>query len=279
MPELPEVESIKIQLEKYLIGHEITKVEINYQKCFEGNIDCVLAEILTVRRFAKVLVLDLANHYSIVIQVKMTGQLIYRGPNLKKKPLSPKVLGGVPGKHTHVIFYLDRGGSLYYNDVRKFGNIKVIKTTDVSITGLIGKLGPEPLRDLSREKLKEIVQKSKQPIKLLLMDQTKLGGVGNIYANDALWVASINPKKISSKLTTSEIASLFKAIEEVLVEGIKRGGASDRAYVTPDGGEGEYQNFSRVYGRMGEKCKRCGAVIEKLKFGGRGTYFCPHCQA
>jgi len=279
MPELPEVESIKVQLEKYLVSHRILNVEINYDKCFEGDVGNTLAAINAIRRFAKVLVLDLDNNYSIVIQIKMTGQLIYKGPNLTTGPISKKVLGGVPGKHTHVIFHLDRGGTLYYNDVRKFGKIRVLKTEEVTTSGLIGKLGPEPFKDLTAEEFKKITLKSKQPIKLLLMDQTKLAGIGNIYANDALWVAFINPKKISSKLSPSEISILFKAIEGVLTEGIKRGGASDRAYVTPDGGEGDYQKFSRVYGRAGEKCKRCGVVIEKQKIGGRGTYYCPHCQA
>ena len=285
MPELPEVENIKLQLEKFLVGHRIVKVDINYDKTFEGEKDNILNAIKSVRRFAKVLVVDLVNDYSIVIQIKLTGQLIYKGPNLEEKPISKKVIGGVPGKHTHVVFYLDRGGVLYYNDVRKFGRIRVVKTPDVETSGLVGRLGPEPnitessaWNLLTLDKFRKIANDTSQPVKMLLMDQTKLSGIGNIYANDALWLAEINPKKKADKLGVGKIRNLFKAIIDVLGEGIKKGGASELSYVTPDGGEGEYQNYSHVYGRAGEKCKRCGCIIEKFKMAGRGTYFCPKCQ-
>src|SRR3972149_10990987 len=203
MPELPEVETIRIQLEKYLVEHKVKSVEARY-KNFEGNgRDLEGGKVKGIRRFGKVLVIDLANGYSIVIHIKLTGQFIYRGPNLlKAESLSPKVSGGLGGKHTHVIFHLDKGGFLYYNDVRRFGWIKIVKTKDVSEVPFIKKLGPEPLvagrssgqAILTFELFEGIVSKSSRPIKILLMDQEKIGGVGNIYANDALWLSKKKTK-------------------------------------------------------------------------------------
>jgi len=178
MPELPEVENIRLQLQKYLVGHRIEKVEVRWRKSLpkdEGKL--VGGKVLKIRRFGKALSIDLNNRYSAVIHIKMTGQLIYRGPNLSKTPqLSKKVMDGIPGKHTHVIFLLDRKGTLYFNDVRKFGWIKVIKTKDVEDIDFIKKLGPEPFNGLTLKKFKEIVGSTKRAIKVLLMDQTKIGG-------------------------------------------------------------------------------------------------------
>ena len=301
MPELPEVESIKIQLEKFLVGsprggalrgsprggalrgHIIKKLEIRNPKYEIEKEKIENTKITGVRRFGKVLVIDLSSNYSIVTHVKMTGQFIYQGPNLlNAKSLSHKVVGGLGGKHTHVIFNLDRGGVLYFNDYRRFGWMRLEKTSNIQKSknpnNYIGKLGKEFLKDLTLEEFSEILVKSKKPIKILLMDQTKMAGVGNIYANDALWLAMINPRKQANKLLNYQIIKLLKSIEKVLKEGIKRGGASELAYVAPDGSEGHYQDFTLVYGREKEPCKNCKTPIEKVKLGGRGTYFCPVCQ-
>src|SRR3989304_1629 len=176
MPELPEVESIRLQLEKYLVGHKITGVDAHY-KNFDGDTqNLVGANVEKIRRFGKVLSVDLDNGYSAVVHIKLTGQLIYLGPNLlKAKSLSPKVSGGLGGKHTHVIFYLDRKGILYYNDVRKFGWIKIIKSSELKIkSDFIARLGPEPVVDkksppdkpLTLEKFREIVGLTKRAIKV-----------------------------------------------------------------------------------------------------------------
>ena len=288
MPELPEVESIKLQLQKYLVGHVIQDIKILDTKILSGNPkDIIGGKVKEIRRFAKVVVIDLSNGNSIVIHVKLTGQIIYRGPNLLKVPnLSKKVAGGIPGKHTHVIFKLDKGGFLYYNDIRRFGWIRIIKTSGVENEPFIKKLGPEPFGKpqgkpslLTLDLFKQILAKSKRPIKVVLMDQVKIGGVGNIYANDALWLARIKPTKESTNLGTEEIKKLYKALLEVLKKGLKYGGASELAFVTPDGAEGEYQNHTLVYGHQGEPCERCHkAKIVKNFLGGRGTYFCPNCQ-
>ena len=280
MPELPEVETLRRGLEKYLVGHKILNVEIRHPKIFTGNEKSVVdAKIIKVRRFAKVLSIDLSNSNSLLVHVKLTGQLIYRGPNLKKHlVLSKKVLGGVPGKFTHVVFKLDKNGFLYYNDIRRFGWIKLVPTDQVETSDFIGKLGPEPFAGLTLQIFKQIISKYKTPIKLVLMDQEKMGGIGNIYANDALWLAKIYPKRPANSLNKEEQEKLYNAIIEVLKNGIKYGGASELAFVTAEGADGNYQNHFRVYGQQGKSCQRCGTKIEKVFLGGRGTYFCPTCQ-
>lgn len=281
MPELPEVETMRIQLKKYLTGHIIVSVEVRNRKTFQGDEKKILnSKITDVRRFGKVSVIDLANGYSILTHVKLTGQYIYRGPNLPKPvELSKKVTGGIPGPHTLVIFNLDRGGVLYYNDVRRFGWIRIEKTTDVEKEKFIVKLGPEPFKDLDLSIFKQILSKSSRPIKIVLMDQTKMGGVGNIYATDALWLSEINPKTPAKQLQSDKVKKLYEAVLTVLKSGLKYGGASELAFVTPDGAEGEYQNHTLAYGHTGEPCERCHkAVFEKYFLGGRGTYRCPVCQ-
>lgn len=290
MPELPEVETMRLQLEKFLTGHKIVSVEVKNRKIFGGDEKQIIdAKIIGTRRFGKVSVIDLSNKYSILTHVKLTGQFIYRGPNLscgagsgsaRKNPyLSPKVIGGLGGPHTLVIFNLDKGGVLYYNDVRRFGWIKIAKSEEVIANSFIKQLGPEPLKDLTLKKFQEILSKSKRPIKIILMDQAKMGGVGNIYANDALWASAISPKRIANSLDKTEQKKLYEAIITVLKAGLKYGGASELAFVTPDGREGEYQNHTLAYGHTGELCPRCKkAKFEKYFLGGRGTYICPVCQ-
>ncbi|HEX6977221.1 MAG TPA: bifunctional DNA-formamidopyrimidine glycosylase/DNA-(apurinic or apyrimidinic site) lyase [Patescibacteria group bacterium] len=280
MPELPEVETVKRGLNKYLVGHTIIDVDLHTPKVFTGNPkDLIGGKIKVVRRFAKVLSIDLSNGYSIVIHIKLTGQLIYRGPNLSNPPQISKKVQGLGDKHTHVIFKLDKNGLLYYNDVRKFGWIKVIKTTDVEKSSFIGKLGPEPFGKLTKDLFKNIVSKPKTPIKVVIMDQEKIGGVGNIYANDALLLSKIHPKRPASSLTSSEQETLYDNILKVLKKGIESGGASELSFVTAGGTEGQYQNHFIAYGKEGTICPICKKEkIEKIRVGGRGTYFCPNCQ-
>lgn len=267
MPELPEVETIKIQLEKFLAGREIIGIEVRSRKILaEGEKNLLGGKIIGVRRFGKVVVIDLDNDYSALIHLKLTGQLVFQGPNL-------------PGKHTHVIFSLSGSKKLYFNDLRKFGWIKIVKSQEVITERFIAGLGPEPFKDLTLEKFREVLSKSSRPIKVLLMDQSKISGIGNIYANEALWLAGVNPRRSSKSLSLSEKQKIYNSILKVLKDGIKWGGASDQAYIQPSGEEGKYQEHFLVYGREGEVCTRCKkAKIEKIKLGGRGTYFCPFCQ-
>lgn len=234
---------------------------------------------MDVRRFAKVISIDLSNGRSLIIHIKLTGQLIYRGPNLKEKVELSKKVSGIPGKSTHVIFQLDRRGILYYNDFRQFGWIKIVNTKDVETSGFVGKLGPEPLKDLTLEKFRTILSKTKTAIKVVLMDQVRIGGVGNIYANDSLWMSKIHPHRPANSLSAVEQKELFDNLIAVLKEGIEFGGASELNFVTAEGRDGGYQNHFRVYGQQNKLCKRCKKVkIEKYFLGGRGTYLCPNCQ-
>lgn len=279
MPELPEVESIKLRLAKYLTGHVIDSVEILNSKFQISKEKIIGGRVMGTRRFGKVTVIDLDNGYSILIHVKLTGQFIYRGPNLPNpKPLSKKVIGGIPGPHTMVIFNFDRKGMLYYNDIRRFGWIKIVKRQELMDEKFVSKLGKDAL-EISLKEFQDILSKTSRNIKVVLMDQTKIGGIGNIYANDALWLAEISPRRSAVGLSLSEAGKLYKTMLHVLKEGIKYDGASELAFVTPDGTEGDYQNHTLAYGHQGEPCERCHkAKIEKYFLGGRGTYWCPNCQ-
>lgn len=295
MPELPEVETMRIQLEKFLVGHTIQNIEIRNPKYEIRSEKVIGGKVIGVRRFAKVTSIDLSSGYSILTHVKLTGQFIYRGPNLKSNNLSRKVIGGLGGPHTHVIFNLDKNGKLYFNDVRRFGWIRIVKSNEIEKEKFISKLGPEPHvakgfagQALTFDYFQKLLSKSKRNIKVLLMDQTKIGGIGNIYANDALWLARINPRTPVKQLDSETARQLYEAILTVLKAGLKYGGASELAFVTPDGAEGEYQNHTLVYGREGKLCLRCGVkphsakasrgTVEKYFLGGRGTYICPICQ-
>ncbi|HZE86913.1 MAG TPA: bifunctional DNA-formamidopyrimidine glycosylase/DNA-(apurinic or apyrimidinic site) lyase [Methylomirabilota bacterium] len=268
MPELPEVETIRLGLQKYFVGHTIKQVELRLPKQFHGDPNVVIGgKVEKVRRFGKGLVIDLDNGYSLAIHVKMTGQLIF-----SKLPV-------VIGKHTHIIFYLDNNEALLYNDMRQFGWIHVVKAAAVPEMPFFKSLGKEPLKDLTYKIFVGLLKTSKKQIKVFLMDQTKIAGIGNIYANDALYRARIDPRRSASSLSQQEGERLFSAIEAVLKKGIAAGGASEWHYVDVLGGKGKYQNFFLVYQKDGKPCQRCGTIIEKIILGGRGTFFCPNCQS
>lgn len=289
MPELPEVETLKLGLQKYLVGHTIESVELHTQKQFQGDVkDVAGAKVIGVRRFGKGLVIDLSNKYSVAIHIKLTGQLIYRG---KDEPKTidvdlTRVGKTLPNNWTHIIFHLDKGATLFYNDLRQFGWVKVVLTDKVGELPFFKELGPEfevnPLASskngLTFEDFAETLGKSKTAIKPLIMDQQKMAGLGNIYANDALYLAQISPKRKASSLSQEEVKTLYKSILTVLKKGLETGGASELTFVNVLGEKGGYQRYSLVYGHQGEKCKRDGHTIEKISLGGRGTYFCPACQ-
>jgi formamidopyrimidine-DNA glycosylase len=294
MPELPEVETIKLGLQKRLIGHKIEDVKINVAKIFEGNPkDIVGAKIVEIKRIGKGLIIELDNGFVLTVHLKMTGQLVFQDKTTEGSKLSAKVGGNtLPSKYSHVIFTLDpSAGSgqvpahLYYNDLRRFGWIKVVKKTDLRDVTFFKEMGPEPKvgddlagKELMLDYFKDVVQKANLPIKVILMDQKKIGGIGNIYANDALFLAGIDPRRKGKSLTEEEAQKLFKAVYEVIKKSLSYGGSSDENFVNALGQEGNYQNHTLAYGKKGEKCSICGAVIEKIQLGGRGTFFCPKHQ-
>jgi len=299
MPELPEVETIRLGLQRYIVGKTIQAVEVRLPKIVSGETKNIIGgKVINVKRFGKGLVIDLDNGYSLAIHIKLTGQLIYQDEKVSKvsKVAKEKIGGQLPNKWTHVIFKLKSQKSkvkstsknskvkngqnayLYYNDLRQFGWIKIVRTSDVPMLPFFKELGPEPFKDLNLEKFREIASKSNLSIKVMLMDQKKMGGVGNIYANDALFEARIDPRRKAKSLSATETEKLYNSILKVLKLGLEKHGATEINFVNVLGEEGRYQNYFLVYGRKGEPCKKCSSEIKKIKLGGRGTYFCPHCQ-
>lgn len=288
MPELPEVETIRLGLQKYLIGHKIIDIQIRVPKMFAGSAKQIIgARIIGLKRIGKGLIVELNNDFVLAVHLKMTGQLIYRGPEISKVPnvSKGKIGGELPSKWTHIIFTLDNDSHLYYNDLRRFGWIKVVRKDQLMQTPFFKELGPEPPvakamagKALTLNEFRKIVQKGNSPIKLVLMDQKKIGGIGNIYANDALFDSQIHPERRAKDLSDGEIKKLYDSVLKVLKKGLEYGGSSDENFVNALGQEGNYQNHTLVYDREGKKCSRCGNIIQKIKLGGRGTYFCPACQ-
>lgn len=276
MPELPEVETIKNQLSEQLVGKEITAVQIKSNKQFHGGKDKIVgAKITRVWRRAKRLGLDLDNDRILLIHLKMTGQLIFEGDEL-------------PDKTTRIIFTFDDGSQLFFNDLRKFGWIKVLKEQEKLINQgdypdleELADLGPEPLGDnFSLDYLKKAFAKTRRAVKKVLLDQEVIAGIGNIYSSEILFQAGVDPRRPANKLSSEEIKKIYQMIPVVLQEAIAAGGttAGDESYRQADASEGNYQNKLRVYQREGQECPRCDGKIKRIKQGGRSTFFCPKCQ-
>lgn len=278
MPELPEVETIRIGAKKYLIGKKIVAVEVKVPKMFAGDISNVIgAEIKDINRVAKILEIVLNNGYSILIHLKLTGQLVF-------VPKDKKVIatGGhfqwaynqpMPHAHTHIIYEFSDGSHLYFNDLRKFGWHKIVKSNEV-MKQLVKV--PEPgEKEFNTEYLGKIFSKTGKTIKEVLMDQSKIGGIGNIYANDGLYWAGILPSRPAKSLSKSEILKLKKAVEKVIKMGLDAGGSSENTYVNIEGKRGHYMEMAAVYQ---QKIDPKGHPVKKSRIGGRGTFSCPICQ-
>ena len=299
MPELPEVETIRLGLEKYLVGCKIIDVEIKIPKMLAGSAKQIIgAKIIGLKRIGKGLIIELDNDFVLAVHLKMTGQLVYSDSKTKGLTLSPKVGGPtLPSKYTHVIFKLKtpaaakalaskQNSYLYYNDLRQFGWVKVVRKDELMQIPFFKEMGPEPpvakamggQAPLNLSKFIEILGKSNTAIKVLIMDQKKIGGIGNIYANDALFKAKIDPRRSAKQITPEEAKRLYEATIYVLKKSLEYGGSSDENFVNALGQEGNYQKHALVYGREGEKCPDCNSRVQKIKLGGRGTYFCPKCQ-
>lgn len=265
MPELPEVETIKRELEKVVLGKKIIEVCVHNPAVIrEPSVDKFRKElaglaIKNILRKAKALVLELSNGKSLVIHLKMTGQLVYPGG----------------GEKSRVTFRLSDGKALDFNDQRLFAELRLLD--DWRNLKFIQGLGPEPF-DLTMDKFKEMLASKKTKIKPLLMDQTFISGIGNLYAAEALFRARIHPARAASSLSDKEKETLFKEIKETLSEAIKYKGSSVDQYVQLSGQPGDYVKYHKVYGREGKPCLVCKATVKRIALGGRGTYFCPKCQ-
>lgn len=286
MPELPEVETVKRGLSKLIIRKQITKATSDNFKSFPNlppEIKAFLlgAHIVAVRRRAKVIVIDLDTNYSLVVHLKMTGQLVYRGEeNWGAGHPNDSLIGDLPDETTHAELEFSDGSKLFFNDQRKFGWMKLLATPLVEDLPFFQTVGPEPLTEqFTAEVLaKRLQRRAKSCIKAVLLDQTTVAGLGNIYVDESLFLSRIHPETLTAELTPEQIECLVGNIKQVLQQSIDAGGSSSRNYVDADGKRGNYLDGAYVYGRAGLPCRLCGTPIVKSKVVGRGTHVCPVCQ-
>jgi len=288
MPELPEVETVKRGLLELIVGKTVASAgAIDSPKSFPNSPDDVEqflcgATIVTVRRRAKVLMIDLSTEYTLVIHLKMTGQLVYRGEqNFGAGHPSDSLIGTLPDRSTRASIKFTDGSHLFFNDQRKFGWVKLFPTIEVPNIDFMKKVGPEPLEaDFTPEIFTaRIRRRNGTTVKAAILDQTVLAGVGNIYADESLWGAKIHPATRVNAVTDDELAVLCEEIKYVMNLSIEKGGSTDRNYVNAEGKRGSYIDFARVFRQEGQPCPRHTAVvIEKIRVAGRGTHVCPVCQ-
>lgn len=288
MPELPEVETIRRDLEKKIAGEKIKSIEILATKSIHNKAADFLAVLADnnfkhIERRGKLLMFALnktADFAYLLVHLKMTGQLIYRN---KKQLLA----GGhsqnstdtiVPNKFTRVVFNFSDGGQLFFNDMRRFGYLKLVSKEEKEKI-VTNNFGIEPLTpDYTWEAFANLFKKRQTNIKALLLNQKLISGIGNIYADEICFCAKILPTRKVTSLSASKIKKLFKCIGDVLKVAIENRGTTFNNYVDSNGQTGSHVNFLNVYGRDGEKCKRCKGIILKIKHAGRGTHYCPNCQ-
>ncbi len=285
MPELPEVETLKLGLEKKLPGLRIKKIEVLNPKSFQANPKLLgNKKVLNVLRRAKILCINYERDLSLLIHLKMSGQLIYQG---KEKLIgghpTKDMKGQMPNKSTRVIFEFSDNSKLFFNDQRKFGWIKLVKTNELGILShlIFKNLGPEPLeKKFTWEVLKERLRKRLgTAIKVAIMDQQVISGVGNIYACEALFISKIDPRTKVKDISNKRFKLLHNGIIKSLKDGIKYGGSTRTHFINTDGEKGLFLDHAFVYNKTKKPCKSCKTYIQKITLGGRGTYFCPKCQA
>jgi formamidopyrimidine-DNA glycosylase len=294
MPELPEVETVRRQLEPELVGKRIVSASVlderltrpepprSLERAVKGR------EVTAVARRGKYLLVGLEGGRTLAMHLRMTGNLLLRDSEhgetadlMKSERLGgPRLYESAPEpKHVRARFELDDGRTLVFTDVRRFGQAIVLDAGDKLDEFFATRLGVEPLSDeLTSEKLLELAKDRKAPLKSFLLTQSRVAGIGNIYADEALWRARIHPLRPAGSLDGDEVARLRKAIRAALEMGIARQGATLRDYRDPEGRRGRMQDEFKVYGRAGEPCPRCGTPIEKTRVAGRGTWYCPECQ-
>jgi formamidopyrimidine-DNA glycosylase len=300
MPELPEVETIKIGLKHLLPGQVVSSVTFDSPKSFPNSPSDVKhfligAKVLLVKRRAKVLLIELSSKYSLAIHLKMTGQLVFINHMTKSKSKlktiktterfgaghpNNSLIGKLPDKSTRVNIRFESGANLYFNDQRKFGWMKLLPTAEIPNTDFFKKLGPEPLATsfTASDFADRMNKRPNTSIKAALLDQSVIAGVGNIYSDESLWGAKIHPATLVRKLSASKLETLFHELQYVLKLSINKGGSTDKNYLDAQGRRGSYLRFARVFRRDGKPCPRCGVIIIKIRIAGRGTHICPHCQ-
>jgi formamidopyrimidine-DNA glycosylase len=287
MPELPEVETIRAGLAKLLPGKVVKDVWYDWDKSFPNAPSDVArfligAEVEKVRRRAKVLIIELSGGWALIIHLKMTGQLVFVGKNQRFGAGHPNqdMVGKLPAKSTRVRLDFTDDSQLFFNDQRKFGWMRLLPAIEIPEIDFFKKVGPEPLDDdFTVDKFIDCLMRRKNSnIKSVLLDQTVIAGIGNIYADESLWGAKIHPTSVVSDIPKDKLVLLYNAVRDVLNLSIKKGGSTDKNYVDAEGKKGSYLSFANVFRREGQPCPRCGTPIDKIRVAGRGTHICPHCQ-
>ncbi len=271
MPELPEVETIVRSLQKKLIGWQISDVKIFLTKCVLGSClgfkrNLMGRKIAALERRGKYIVIHLDNDQAIIIHLRMTGSLRFLP---RESPVD---------KHTHLLFSFDsHPWQLRFVDPRQFGRLRLVQKRKREDIKFFGKLGPEPFQ-INKEQFRKMINGKRRLIKSLLLDQTFIAGVGNIYADEVLYRTGIHPRQRTEFLSSAQLGALLKNLQVLLRQAIRQRGTSVRTYVDAQGTPGEFQKSLLVYGREGEKCAKCGTIIVREKIAGRSTYYCPSCQ-
>jgi len=278
MPELPEVETVRRGLQQLLVGRRVVACEVLNPGSFAPASPLEGATFAAARRRAKLLLLDLDCRRTLTIHLKMTGQLVVRGvEDWGGGHPSDSLVDALPDRSTRVIIDLDDGSRLFFNDQRKFGWMRLLPTDEAD--ALTAGLGPEPMDADAWPIFRERIRRhDRTVIKAALLNQTVVAGIGNIYADEALWSARIHPATRVGALSDRALKRILLAAAEVMELSIELGGSTSRNYVNAEGERGAYLDFANVFARQGQPCHRCGKAIVKTRVAGRGTHVCPSCQ-
>lgn len=296
MPELPEVETVRKDLQRLLRGRKVVDVVIKKEKMVKGNMKSFREQvkgkiIQSMRRRGKLLIIEIGSEKRsfstrtterkwILVHLKMTGQLIYRD---KKK-----LVGGghgkpiireeeLPNKYSHIVFTFSDGSELFFNDMRQFGYVRLVDSKELE--KVLDSFGVEPLsREFTIEVLRGVLKGKKTALKNVLLDQGLVAGLGNIYVDESCYLAGVRPKRHGMRVTKEEARRLHGAIRRVLKKSLAQRGTTFSSYRDGLGGEGGFVKSLKVYGRAGKVCYRCKKTLKKMKIGGRGTVYCSSCQ-
>ncbi len=270
MPELPEVETIRRDLEKEIVGHKIVDLWYDVPKMLQPNpatVEKIIGKhFVSAGRIGKLLLLGLENDGTIGIHLKLSGQLFIRKQTDKED------------RFTHVAFKFEDGRELRFTEVRKFGYVKLIENSR-DLKKITSEYGPEPLtKDYTIDVVRKLLSKSSRATKTLILDQKKIAGVGNIYADEALWYSKIHPETPGNAVPEKQVEELYIGIIKALEQGIEDRGTSIDDYLDIYGQPGKHAKNLNVFRQQGQPCSRCGTIIKKIRVNGRGTHYCPKCQ-
>ncbi len=289
MPELPEVETIRRGLNDLATSKIVSGLRVLWPKSFSGSkadVEQYLkgAAVTEVGRRAKVLIVHLSSGYGLAVHLKMTGQLVLVGSDGGQRfgagHPTASLVGSLPDKSTRIIIEFSDGAKLFFNDQRKFGWMKLMPLPEIAEIDFLKKVGPEPLAaSFSSAGLAgRLAKRPGSSVKAALLDQSVIAGIGNIYADESLFLAGIHPAQKAGSLSQDEIKLLYRAIRLVLRRAIQQGGSTDKNYLNAEGQPGSYLKTALVFRRQGQPCRRCRQTICKIRLAGRGTHFCPNCQ-